>query len=113
MSISRGYQGRRFKTHLGKDFDTEMNYLLPKMEVPEGKLLLTLKFGFSSKMADIDNPLKLTIDCLQRKYGFNDKQIYKLNVEKVDVRKGEEFIEFELSTPNKKGSSNNHNNVIQ
>ena len=99
MSISRGYQGRRFKTQLGKDFDTEMNYLLPKLKVPEGKLLLTLRFGFSSKMSDIDNPLKLTIDCLQRKYDFNDKQIYKLDVEKRDVKKGEEFIEFELSTP--------------
>jgi Holliday junction resolvase RusA-like endonuclease len=66
------------------------------MEVKSGKLSLFLRFGLSSKNADIDNPVKPFVDCLQKRYGFNDRHIYKLTVEKVDVKKGEEFIEFEL-----------------
>lgn len=64
------------------------------MEVPEGKLLLNITFGLSSKNADWDNPIKPFQDVLQIKYGFNDRRVYKGVIEKVDVKKGEEFIEF-------------------
>jgi Holliday junction resolvase RusA-like endonuclease len=66
------------------------------MNVEGGKMSLFLRFGLSSKNADIDNPVKPFVDCLQKRYGFNDRHIYKLTVEKVDVKKGDEFIEFEL-----------------
>jgi len=66
------------------------------MNVEGGKLSLFLRFGLSSKNADIDNPVKPFVDCLQKRYGFNDRHIYRLVVEKVDVAKGDEFIEFEL-----------------
>ena len=72
--------------------------MLPKgLEIPEGKLMLMLEFGVSSKMADIDNPVKLVSDCLQTKYGFNDRRIYGLAVQKVDVPKGQEFIQFQIT----------------
>lgn len=48
----------------------------------------------SSSLADIDNFLKPFIDILQKKYGFNDKLIYKLSVKKVKVAKGDEYIDF-------------------
>lgn len=66
------------------------------MQVGSGKLSLSLRFGLSSKNADIDNPIKSFVDCLQVKYNFNDRQIYQLTVEKVDVPKGKEFIEFDI-----------------
>ena len=67
------------------------------MQVGEGRLSLSLRFGLSSKNADIDNPIKPWLDILQKKYGFNDRQIYRLTVEKEDVPKGSEYIEFTIS----------------
>lgn len=81
-----------------------MNYekalfkMLPKIEIPDGKLHLTLTFGFSSKGSDLDNPAKPFIDILQKVYLFNDNRIYYLEVYKIDVQKGEEFISFSLDT---------------
>ena len=70
---------------------------MPTCKVPDGRLQLRLEFGLSSKNADLDNPVKLFTDILQKKYGFNDRHIYRLEVEKVDVKKGKEYIEFELT----------------
>ena len=66
------------------------------MKVESGKLSLSICFGLSSKNADIDNPVKPFLDILQKRYGFNDRHIYQLHVEKVDVPKGSEFIEFTI-----------------
>lgn len=98
ISVNRCWQGRRFKTEEYKSYEQEMIYRLPKMNVPKGKLQIKIKCGFSSKASDIDNPIKPLLDILQKKYSFNDKLIYKIELEKEDVKKGEEFIEFDLST---------------
>lgn len=99
LSVNKVWCGKRFKTDIYKVYEQELFFLLPKeLKIPTGKLHLKLKFGLSSKASDIDNPLKPFIDILQKKYGFNDKKIYKLSVEKVDVKKGQEFIEFEIKT---------------
>jgi hypothetical protein len=45
--------------------------------------------------------LKPFIDCLQLKYGFNDKWIYKISAKKKDVVKGKEYIHFELKETKK------------
>lgn len=74
-----------------------MMLFLPRGIKPPEKAKLTLKLGFSNPRSDIDNPVKIIMDILQKAYGFNDKTIYRLEVEKVDVKKGEEFIDFELS----------------
>lgn len=99
--------GRRFKTEAYKQYERDLLLLLPKMKIPEGKLLLSIEVGFSSKASDADNICKPLLDILQKSYGFDDKRIYKLEVEKKDVSKGEEYIAFtikELSTllPDKK-----------
>ena len=65
--------------------------------MPLGRLKIVLKFGFSSKLADWDNPIKPFQDILQKKYKFNDSQIYKAIVIKEIVKKGNEFIEFEIN----------------
>ena len=96
LSVNKAWQGKRFKTPLYKAYEKELLLKLRALEVPEGKLLLVVTFGLSSKLADWDNPVKPFQDCLQKKYGFDDRRIYKAEVEKVDVKKGEEFIEFEI-----------------
>ncbi len=96
VSVNTCWQGRRFKTPSYKNYERELLYLLPKMKVPQGQLSVIITFGVSSKASDIDNPLKPFLDILTKKYGFNDKQIYQLIVDKKDVEKGKEFIAFEI-----------------
>ena len=97
LSVNQVWQGKRFKTKAYKDYEKEALLKLKPMQVGEGRLSLFLRFGLSSKNADIDNPIKPWLDILQKKLGFNDRQIYRLTVEKVDVPKGKEFIEFTIS----------------
>jgi Holliday junction resolvase RusA-like endonuclease len=63
-------------------------------------LHLHLKFiyilDFQIKKSDIDNPVKPILDIMQKKYNFNDSDIYALNLKKSIVSKGNEFIEFEI-----------------
>ncbi|MCP4761487.1 MAG: RusA family crossover junction endodeoxyribonuclease [archaeon] len=96
LSVNRCWQGRRFKTPEYRAYEQAVWLLLPNRNIPSKKLILNLEAGLSSKNADIDNIAKPFIDILQKKYIFNDKMIYKLNLEKVDVKKGEEYIKFEF-----------------
>ena len=96
LSINRAWRGHRFKTPEYKAYEKELFYLLPKKRIPKGKLSVDLQVGYSSKNADIDNFVKLFLDILQNKYSFNDKMIYKLFVEKFDVKKTHEFIRFKI-----------------
>ena len=97
LSVNDCWRGRRFKTDDYKDYEQTLFLLLPKIKVPEEKLKLKIVFGFSSKASDIDNGIKPFVDILQKKYGFNDKMIYSLDVEKEDTKKGGEYIKFEIS----------------
>lgn len=94
LSVNSVWQGRRFKTQKYKDFERELLYNLPPLNVPEGKLILEICFYFSSKNSDIDNCCKPLIDVLQKKYGFNDRMIYELHVKKFIVPKGQEKFSF-------------------
>jgi Holliday junction resolvase RusA-like endonuclease len=91
LSMNQAYRGRRFKTPDLKQYQKDLNTLLPKLDIPDGKLEVEYIFGLSSKGSDYDNCIKAFQDCLQDKYGFNDNKIYKATVEKVDVKKGEEI----------------------
>ena len=98
LSVNEAWRGRRFKTPKYKAYEKAVLLLLPKFDVPEGPLFLFLEFGLSSRAADIDNPVKCFVDCLQKKYGFDDKMIYRLTVQKIIVKKGEEYIKFNVQT---------------
>jgi Holliday junction resolvase RusA-like endonuclease len=97
LSVNLCWRGRRFKTDDYLDFEKEMLHLLPKDKISSGRLFLRLKIGLSNRRADIDNPVKPILDILQKKYGFNDNQIYLMEIEKEDVEKGKEYIEFDFS----------------
>ena len=94
------YLGRKVKSYQYKTFERKILSLLPDQEVPEGELQLTIEVGLSSKLADLDNIFKPFIDCLQLKYGFNDKWIYSITAVKQIVKKEEEFITFKLEEYN-------------
>ena len=96
VSVNQCWRGRRFKTDKYKAYEYELMPLLPVLSVPNGLLHVQIVFGLSSKLNDIDNGLKPFIDILQKKYNFNDRDIYKLTVEKEIVKKGSEYIEFEI-----------------
>ncbi|MCK6462854.1 MAG: hypothetical protein L6Q29_03505 [Candidatus Pacebacteria bacterium] len=96
LSVNRAWQGKRYKTQDYEDYETELLLKLPKLKMGNGKLELYFKFGFSNKGQDIDSSLKPTIDILQKKWGINDKNIYRLIVDKEITKRGEEFIEISL-----------------
>lgn len=93
LSINCAFQGRRFKTPAYKKFERDLMFLIPvpKKPIPE-MLRIEYFFGFSSPLADLDNPVKMVTDCLQTKLGFNDRNVWELNVRKCIVPKGQEFI---------------------
>ena len=96
LSLNSAYRGRRFTTPELKAYKEAIRYLSPVLSVPGGKLQVFYRFGVSSKNSDGDNLIKCLQDGLAERYGFNDKNIYKWEVEKVDVKKGAEFIEYEI-----------------
>lgn len=98
LSVNEAWQGRRFKTDKYKKYESDLMVLLPNnLKIPNGNIRLFIEFGFSNNASDIDNCLKPFLDCLQKKYGFNDKLINELNVRKIKVSKGYEHIIFEIS----------------
>ena len=98
LSVNAAYRGRRFATKELLKYKEDLALLLPHMEVPKGQLCVRYVFGVSSKASDGDNLIKAFQDCIAERYGFNDKQIYEWHVRKIDVPKGCEFVDFELST---------------
>lgn len=98
LSVNEAWKGRRFKTDAYKIYQNTLFWLLPKIKVPDPPFEIHFKFGFSNSLSDWDNPVKPTQDILSKKYGFNDKLIRKAIVETEIVKKGEEYIEFELKT---------------
>jgi Holliday junction resolvase RusA-like endonuclease len=101
LSVNDAWRGRRFKTSEYKQFENAVMALLPKtLYIPvnhyTNEMEIYLNFGVSSKGFDWDNAIKPFVDVLQKKYGFNDNKIYKAVIEKTIVKKGDEFIRFEL-----------------
>jgi|SRR5690606_41201189 len=96
LSVNKAWAGRRFKTPEYKKYQRDVLYLLPKLKLPEAPYEVKIIFGFSSAGSDIDNPVKPIMDILQKKYGFNDNQVYRMVLEKEQVKKGSEFIKFEI-----------------
>lgn len=96
LSVNEAWKGRRFKTDSYKRYIKDIILILDKREIPDGLLELHLKFGFSSHGSDFDNPIKCFVDCLQKKYGFNDNKIKRCVIEVDKVKKGQEYIEWDI-----------------
>jgi hypothetical protein len=98
LSVNDCWQGKRFKTSKYKSYEQELLLTLPKINLPKPPFEIYFEFGFSNVMSDWDNPVKPLQDILQKKYGFNDKDIYRAVVNKVMVKKGEEYFKVKIMT---------------
>ena len=96
LSVNECWQGKRFKTPKYKAYENEMLYVLPKIKVPEPPYSVYYEFGFSSAASDLDNPIKPLQDILQKRYGFDDKHIYEMTAKRVKVKKGMEYLKFDI-----------------
>ena len=95
LSVNLAWQGKRFKTPAYKKYEKAMLLQMPTKKIdPTQMLRVEFFFGFSNQASDLDNPVKLLMDIAQKKYGFNDKNVFQLNVRKCLVKKGEEFIQM-------------------
>jgi Holliday junction resolvase RusA-like endonuclease len=98
LSVNQAWQGKRFKTKAYKDYEKSIMLRMPKKSIDKDQMLrIEFFFGFSNPNSDLDNPVKLLLDIAQKKYGFNDRNVFELNIRKCLVKKGEEFIEMSVS----------------
>ena len=96
LSVNQAWQGRRFKTDAYKTYAKQVLFYLRGGKVKDEKLCLYLRFGLSSGNADFDNPVKCFVDCLQKKYGFNDNKIKRCVIDVDNVPKGSEYVFFNM-----------------
>lgn len=98
LSVNQAWQGKKFKTPKYSKYERDLLFLLPKISLPPPPYRVTYEFGLSSKVADWDNPVKPAQDVLQKKYGFNDKDIIEAHVTKKFTPKGQEYFKFLIET---------------
>ena len=92
LSVNECWRGQRFKTDKYKSYEKEVMYQLPAFDMPLPPYRFTYEFGFSNVQCDWDNPCKPLQDIMQKRYGFNDKDIHEATVRKVKVKKGQEYF---------------------
>lgn len=97
LSVNKAWQGKRFKTPAYKVYERTLLYMLPKLRLPEPPFQIEMEFGFSNASSDWDNPIKPLQDILQKKYGFNDKDVFKAVVTKEKVSRGQDYLKFKIT----------------
>ena len=98
LSVNQAWQGKRFKAPAYKTYERDLLLLLPAIKLPEPPYQIEMEFGFSNVQSDWDNPIKPLQDILQKKYSFNDKDVFRAVVEKRKVSKGNDYLKFKIST---------------
>lgn len=101
LSVNVCWQGKRFKTKKYLAYEKEVLLTLRPIKMPPAPYYVYYEFGMSNSLSDIDNPVKPLQDILQKKYGFNDKDIMEIHIVKEKVKKGEEYFDFEIRTHHK------------
>jgi Holliday junction resolvase RusA-like endonuclease len=96
LSVNKAWQGKRYKSKYYSIYEKELFYKLESFRIPNVKIGITFIVGYSNVLSDIDNFLKPFIDVMQKKYDINDKNIYELNIKKEIVKKGCEFVDFQI-----------------
>ena len=94
LSVNEAWKGRRFKTVAYKQYEHDLIFLLPRIKLPPPPYKIYLEWGFSNAASDFDNPVKMFMDVLQKKYNFNDKHVMEAHIVKKIVLKGKEYISF-------------------
>lgn len=99
LSTNALYIGRKVKSKAAREFETAIAHLLavlkPTPPPAEGDLTLHFRFGTTRKQ-DTSNCVKLAEDCIARHFGINDRRFVGHTAVRVPVKKGGEFILFEI-----------------
>jgi len=97
--------GKHTKTNATRLFEQEVLLGLPAKKPFANEECQNLKIVFvlQRNNRDLDNLPKIFIDCLEKRYGFNDCKIERLLLEKrIDRNMAGERIMFEFLTPEDK-----------
>ena len=97
FSVNQAWRGRRFRTPAYIKYTRDLLLILPNQKLPDPPFRIEFDFGFSNSASDWDNPIKPLQDILQKKYNFNDKEVFQGIVTKTKVSKGKEFIRIKIS----------------
>jgi hypothetical protein len=101
LSVNKCWQGQRFKTRDYKKYEKLLLQVLPKIKkMPKSPYFIVFEFGVSSKLADWDNPVKPLQDIIQKKYGFDDRDILTAKVDKKITKKNQEYFKFIIGSNN-------------
>ena len=99
VSTNQIHRGRRYKSKQARQFESDIATLLAvkcrDIQLPDGELALHIRVGTTRQM-DVDNALKLLIDCIARHYGINDRRFTALSIVRVPVKQNEGFITFAI-----------------
>jgi Holliday junction resolvase RusA-like endonuclease len=103
LSTNKIYAGVKRRSHYYKKFRKNvLGYLEEEYGGVQrdlcltGNLQLHMIVGFSSPLSDLSNSVKAIEDCAAEFLGFNDRYIARILLEKRMVKKGSEFITFNL-----------------
>lgn len=97
ITVSKAWQGKRFKTKAYKDWQRDFCLLVGKQKPITGQLALTLEIYIKNeKMMDIDNTFKAIQDSMKLANMIEDDRfIYEIHAYKYHSE--EEFIRITLS----------------
>jgi Holliday junction resolvase RusA-like endonuclease len=96
LSVNSAWKGRRYKSDLYKSYEKKILLMLPaKVYIPE-MMRIEFVFGFSSKASDLDNPVKMILDIMQKRFKFNDSRVWEMEIQKKIVPKGEEYMKINI-----------------
>ena len=98
MSTNDMYLGRKVKSAAYRRWEMQVARNLPDIEIdPEAKLAVRVIVRYSNRASDLDNCIKSCLDVLQKRYKFNDSQVYVLKLYKVIVPKGGEGLTLKIT----------------
>lgn len=82
LSVNEAWRVKGLKHQKYKRYESDILLMLPKVEITDFRKI-KITYGFSNKASDIDNPTKMILDILQKKYGINDRYIDYLVLQKL------------------------------
>jgi len=96
-------RNKTYKTAAYKKYQEEIYNELKGVSWPlkDHPCSFYVEAGLSNRAADIDNVIKPLLDTFQHIYEeFNDNKVYYVELQKIIVPKGEEFIRVRVGTFN-------------
>lgn len=98
ISTNKLYSGKKVRSWFYKKYRKEVFQFLDsnanfKADMT-GNLVVDLEVGFSSPLSDCSNAIKGIEDCIAEYYGFNDRQVVSVHIDKYLVSKGYEYTKI-------------------